>query len=65
MVAEKVKSRRNDMVYGYCRISRKQQRIERQIRNISAAYPDAPIIQETYTGAKSLIAQHGQNYTTE
>ncbi len=42
------------MVYGYCRISRKQQSIERQIRNISAAYPDALIIQETYTGRKIL-----------
>lgn len=39
-------------VYGYCRISRKEQSIERQIRNIKAAYPDATIMQEAYTGRK-------------
>ena len=39
-------------VYGYCRISRAQQNIERQIRNIKAAYPDAVIIQEAFTGTK-------------
>ena len=39
-------------VYGYCRISTKQQSIERQIRNIESAYPDAVIIQEAYTGTK-------------
>ena len=38
------------MVYGYTRISRKSQNIERQIRNIQQAYPDALIIQETFTG---------------
>lgn len=38
------------MIYGYCRISRKQQSIERQVRNIKAHYPDAIIIQEAYTG---------------
>ncbi len=37
------------MRYGYCRISRPQQSIERQIRNIRAAYPDAVILQEIYT----------------
>lgn len=40
------------MTYGYCRISTKQQSIERQIRNIKAAYPDADIKQEAYTGTK-------------
>ena len=40
------------MVYGYCRISTKQQSIERQIRNITAAYPTAHILQEAYTGTK-------------
>lgn len=40
------------MTYGYCRISTKQQSIERQIRNIKAAYPDAEIVQEAYTGTK-------------
>lgn len=38
------------MIYGYCRISTKKQSIERQIRNIKSAYPDAVIIQEVYTG---------------
>lgn len=39
-------------VYGYCRISRKEQSIERQIRNIKGAYPDAIIVEEAYTGRK-------------
>ena len=39
-------------VFGYCRISRKEQNIERQERNILAAYPDAIIIREAYTGTK-------------
>ena len=39
-------------VYGYCRISRKTQSIERQIRNIKAEYPEAVIFQEAYTGTK-------------
>ena len=39
-------------VYGYCRISRKEQSIERQERNITAAYPDAILIREAYTGTK-------------
>lgn len=38
--------------YGYCRISRKTQNIERQVRNIKAVYPDAVIIKEIYTGTK-------------
>ena len=37
------------MIYGYCRISKAKQIIERQIRNIKAAYPDAIIIQEIFT----------------
>ena len=36
-------------IYGYCRISRAKQSIERQIRNIKAAYPTAIIIQEVFT----------------
>jgi DNA invertase Pin-like site-specific DNA recombinase len=40
------------VVYGYCRISRKTQSIERQERNIKAAYPSAVIRQEAYTGTK-------------
>lgn len=38
--------------YGYCRISRKEQNIDRQERNIKALYPDAIIIREAYTGTK-------------
>ena len=38
--------------YGYCRISTKQQNIDRQIRNILSVYPDADIKTEAYTGTK-------------
>ena len=38
--------------YGYCRISTPQQSIDRQIRNIKAAYPNAYIVQEAFTGTK-------------
>ena len=37
------------MVYGYCRISRIKQSIERQIRNIKSIFPDAIIVQEVFT----------------
>lgn len=33
----------------YCRTSKPKQSIERQIRNIKAAYPDAVIVQEVFT----------------
>lgn len=36
--------------YGYCRISTKQQSIERQIRNIKAEYDTAVIVTEAYSG---------------
>lgn len=39
-------------IYGYCRISRKEQNVDRQIRNIKAAYPDAIIVQEAFTGTR-------------
>ena len=39
-------------IYGYCRISRKSQNIERQERNIKAAYPTAHIVKEAFTGTK-------------
>ena len=39
-------------IYGYCRISTPKQNIERQIRNILKEYPDAIIIQETFSGYK-------------
>lgn len=38
------------MIWGYARKSRPTQNIERQIRNIKAAYPEAIIVQEAYTG---------------
>lgn len=38
--------------YGYCRISRRTQKIERQVENILRAYPNAEILQEAYTGTK-------------
>lgn len=38
------------MIYGYARISRPTQNIERQIRNISEYEPRAKIITEAYTG---------------
>ena len=39
--------------YGYVRISTWKQKIERQIDNIKREYPDAVIISETFTGARS------------
>ncbi len=40
------------MIYGYARISRKEQSIDRQIRNIKAAYPSAIMVKEAYTGTR-------------
>lgn len=37
------------MLYGYCRVSRAKQKIERQIANIKEIYPEALIIQEVFT----------------
>lgn len=42
----------SNKIYGYCRISRKQQSIERQVRNIKDLYSSAIIIQEAFTGTK-------------
>lgn len=39
-------------LYGYCRISKKSQSIERQVRNIKKEYPDSVIVQEAFTGTK-------------
>ena len=36
------------MEYGYARISRAKQSIDRQIRNIKAAFPNATIVQEVF-----------------
>lgn len=38
------------MIYGYARISTKEQKIERQIRNIKGAYSEAIIIEEVFSG---------------
>ena len=40
------------MIYAYCRVSTKHQRIARQITNITEIYPKAIIIREFYTGTK-------------
>lgn len=37
-------------VYGYTRISRPQQSIERQVRNIKSIYSNAIIVEEAYSG---------------
>lgn len=39
--------------YAYARISRKTQKIERQIENLTRTYPDARLYQEAYTGTKT------------
>ncbi|BAK46750.1 site-specific recombinase [Clostridium sp. SY8519] len=43
---------REPRIYGYCRVSTKQQSIDRQIRNIKKEFPEAVIMQEAYTGTK-------------
>lgn len=37
-------------IYGYARISRPSQSIERQVRNIKAIFPNAIIVEEAYSG---------------
>lgn len=39
-------------VYGYARISRKTQNIQRQVRNILSAFPTAEMYLEAFTGTK-------------
>ncbi len=39
-------------VYGYCRVSTRQQKIERQASNIRARFPEAIIYKEAFTGTK-------------
>ena len=41
-----------ERIYGYVRISTKQQNIERQIRNIFKIYPDAILYKEAFTGTQ-------------
>ena len=38
------------MVYGYCRVSTKQQNLERQLKNITAEDPTATIYRDMFTG---------------
>ncbi len=38
--------------YGYARISRATQSIDRQIRNIISEYPQATIFSESFTGTR-------------
>ena len=49
-------------VFGYCRISTAKQSIERQERNIKAAYPEVVIVREVYTGTKLQAEQNGRNF---
>lgn len=51
------------MIYGYCRISRKEQSIERQIRNIKKEYSDAIIIQESFSGTSMDRPEWNKLYT--
>ena len=40
----------NIIIYAYCRVSTKHQRVARQVTNIKALYPNAVFIIEYYTG---------------
>ena len=42
----------SNKIYGYCRVSTREQSIERQIRNIKAYNENAIILEEAYTGTK-------------
>lgn len=50
------------MIFGYARISKPQQSIDRQIRNIKAEYPAAIIVKEAYTGKKMDRPKWNQLY---
>lgn len=50
--------------YGYTRKSTPKQSIDRQIRNIKALFPNAVIIQETYTGTKIDRKEWNKLYRT-
>ena len=50
--------------YGYARISKAKQSIERQIRNILKAYPNAVILQEAYTGTTTNRKEWNKLYKT-
>lgn len=48
-------------VYGYVRVSRATQRIERQVENIYRVYPDAKLYKEVFTGRKIEGRQQFKN----
>lgn len=48
-------------VYGYCRISTKHQKMQRQIDNIKKFNQDSIIIQEVYTGTKIVGREKWKN----
>ena len=45
------------MIYGYCRVSTAKQNIDRQERSIKAAFPNAIIVKEAFTG--TVIQRRG------
>ena len=51
-------------MYGYARISKARQNIERQIRNIQKDFPDAIIVRETYTGTTTNRKKWNSLYKT-
>lgn len=42
------------MIFGYCRVSTNQQKIERQVKNIGQNFPDAKIFKDYYTGKTTI-----------
>ena len=48
------------MIWGYARKSRPTQNLERQLRNITAEYPSAVLVQEAYTGTKMNRPEWGK-----
>ena len=52
------------MIYGYCRVSTQHQRLDRQITNITAIYPNAVIIKEFYTGT-TQNRPHWERFMTQ
>lgn len=51
-MSEQKKANETEKVYGYARISRPQQSIDRQIRNMKIFDPDIIVVQEIFTGTK-------------
>lgn len=49
--------------YLYCRISQRKQNIERQKRNLKAAFPDGVIVEEAYTGTTTARPAWTRLYT--